>query len=111
MKFLGISTLKDAVLMLPPAVMRQLIEGTLAAIAQQKKEGKMLEFYFSPGWSRAVAIIEAKTAEEMFKSINTMPIASYLDMECYPLTDGIEALKANVEMIKAAEKMMAGAPK
>jgi hypothetical protein len=111
MKFLGISKLKDAALALPPAVIRQLMEGTLAVISQQKKEGKILEYYFAPAWDRAIVITEAKTAEEMLKNISAMPIASYLNMEAYPLADGIEAGKALIETLKAAEKMMPGAPR
>lgn len=111
MKFLGISTLKDAALMLPPAAIIQLMEGTMAVISQQKKEGKIKEFFYSPGWNRSIALVENNSAEEMLKNINSMPIASYLDMEVYPLADGIQAMKDFVEAAKAAQKMMAGAPR
>jgi muconolactone delta-isomerase len=104
MKFIG--KLKDVTLTLPPAVGRQLMEGTLAVINQHMKEGKISQFYQSPGWNRTIVITEVNSAEEMFQNINAMPIANYMDMEIYPLVDGADAVKSYIEILKMAEQMM-----
>jgi muconolactone delta-isomerase len=111
MKFLGISKAKDVLFMLPPAVVSQLMDGTAAVISQEKKEGKILEFYIAAGWGRAIVITEAKTAEEVMKNILALPIASFLDIEVYPLADGIEGFKLMTDAAKAMAAKMPGAPK
>jgi muconolactone delta-isomerase len=111
MKFLGISKAKDILFMLPPAVISQLMEGTAAVIEQEKKEGKILEFYIAAGWGRAIVITEAKTAEEVMKNILTLPIASFLDVEVYPLADGAQGFKMMIDAAKAAAAKMPAAPK
>jgi hypothetical protein len=68
-KFLGIASMKESFLMLPPAVTGQLFEASIAAINQQKKAGKIKELYYIPVWDRAVAISEAATAEEAYKKL------------------------------------------
>jgi hypothetical protein len=110
MKFLSISKAKDSASMLPPTVARQLLEMSAAGINQQKKLGKVLEFYYSPA-GYAIVILEYKSAEEWVKDQNMIPILSYYDSVVYPLAEGEEALKSFVEGLKAAEKMMAGAPR
>ncbi len=111
MKFLAISKMKDAALALPPAMGIQLIESATAAINQLKKEGKVLEVYYVPGWSRTVIVQESKTAEEALKIMVSSPIYSFMDTEIYPLADGIESMKMLVDTFKAAQKMMPGVPK
>ncbi|MGD0794531.1 MAG: hypothetical protein ABR958_02905 [Dehalococcoidales bacterium] len=110
MKFLSISKPKDTLTMLPPAVTRQLMEISVAAIKQQKKEGKILEYYYSPA-ACSVVILDYKNAEEWVKDQNSIPILAYYDSEIYPLADFDESMKSFLETIKAAEKMMPGMPK
>jgi len=110
MKFLGICKPKDSVSMLPPAVARQLLEMSLAGMNQLKKAGKMLEGYASPAGCFAV-ILEYKSAEEWLKDQTMVPILTYYTQELYPLADMDEAMKSYLESLKAAEKMMPGAPR
>jgi hypothetical protein len=109
-KFLGIASMKESFLMLPPAVTGQLFEASIAAINQQKKAGKIKELYYIPVWDRAVAISEAATAEEAYKNYSAMPIASFMTGEFYPLVDGIEAMNAMLETIKKMAAAMPAAP-
>jgi hypothetical protein len=110
MKILVIAKQKDSAILVPPAVFRQLLEISMAGIAQMKKAGKLLDFYFSPlGYS--IVILNYNTAEEWQKDMGLMPLLSYMDFESYPLADGNEAMKSLLEQLKAAEKMMAGAPR
>lgn len=111
MKFLTIGKTRDVGLAQSPALIRQLLEATVAAVNQQKKEGKILEVYFIPGAASFVTLGEFKTAEEMVKFFNTMPFATYMDFQNYPLADYNESMKIIMEKFKAAEKMMPGAPK
>jgi len=110
MKFLVISRLKDTVLALPPSVMRQLLEVSVAVMEQQKKAGQILDFYYSPTGC-SVAILENKNAEEWVKDQASIPILSYMNFEVYPLSDGFTAMKTFIESMKAAEKMFPGPPK
>jgi muconolactone delta-isomerase len=110
-KFLGIGKQKDAAAMLPPAVIRQLLEASIANMKQQKKDGKILEFYFVPGWFKTVIIMENQSAEGIFKEISGAPITNYMDIEIYPLADGFGTADAMIETLRQAEKMMPGAPK
>jgi muconolactone delta-isomerase len=105
MKFLSIAKMKDVAMALPPAVQRQFLETTLASMNQQKKEGKIQEMYYSPGWGKSMVISEADNAEEMMKNMGAM-VASYMDVETYPLADFNQALNMFIESIKAAEQMM-----
>jgi hypothetical protein len=110
MKFLSISKPKDTATMLPPAVTRQLLEMSMVAIGQLKKAGKLLEYYYSPVGC-IVVILNYNNAEEWVKDQLSMPILTYYDNELYPLADGNESTKAFIEFLKAAEKMMPGAPR
>lgn len=110
MKFLVMSRLKDTAVALPPSVMRQLLEVSMAAMEQEKKAGEILDFYYSPAGC-SVAILEKKNAEEWVKDQASIPILSYMDFEIYPLSDGFPAMKILIESLKAAEKMMPGPPK
>jgi muconolactone delta-isomerase len=111
MKFLFIGETRDVGIALPPALIRQLLEATVAAMNQLKKEGKILEVYFIPGAASFVTLGEFKTAEEMVKNFNMMPFATYMNFEIHPLADFNESMKIIIEKLKQAEKMMAGAPK
>ena len=110
MKFLGISKPKDTLTTLPPAVVSQLLEASMAAMKQFKKEGKILEYYASPA-NYAVVILDYKNAEEWVKDQNSIPILAYYDQEIYPLADMEEVVKTYLEALKAAEKTMPGAPR
>lgn len=105
MKFLTIGKMKDVAMMLPPAVQRQFLEVTFASMNQQKKEGKILEMYYSPGSGKSFVITETDSAEEMMREMGAM-VASYMDTEIYPLADFNEAENMFVESAKAAEQMM-----
>ena len=110
MKFLVIGKLKDSAVMLPPAVTRQLLEMSVVGLAQQKKAGKVLDYYYSPvGY--VIVILNYNTAEEWFKDQTAVPIITYMDSESYPLADGDASVKIMIESLKAAEKMMGGAPR
>ena len=110
MKFLCIGKPKDTMTMLPPATTRQLLEMSVAGMNQLKKAGKFLEGYVSPAGCMAV-ILEYKNAEEWLKDQNMVPILTYYTQEIYPLADMDEAMKSMSEFLKAAEKMMGGAPR
>jgi hypothetical protein len=110
MKFIVISKMKDTASALPPAVARQILEVSVAALEQQKKAGELLDFYYSPAGC-TVAILEQKNAEEWVKHQGAIPILSYANFEVYPLADGFPAMKTQIESLKMAEKMMPGPPK
>jgi len=69
MKFLTIATVNSTIAALPLPIARQLTEASLAYMNQQKKEGRILEFYFVTAWGRSIVISEAKSAEELARSI------------------------------------------
>ena len=104
-KFIKLSKPKDIMFTLPPAVLRQLVEGTVAWADQQKQAGKLLEIYSVPGWGKTIAIYEFGSAEEMAQSVAALPVASFLDIEFYPLADWNEFMKGNIEFTKRAEQM------
>ncbi len=110
MKILCITKVKDSFLTMPPAVMRQILEISAAAIEQLKKQGKVLEYYYSPAGYNIV-ILDYKDAEEWAKDQLSIPVLTYVDTEVYPLTEGLVALKGMIEAIKMSEKMMPGGPK
>jgi muconolactone delta-isomerase len=110
MKLLCITKVKDSFLTMPPAVMRQILELSMAAMEQQKRQGKVLEYYYSPAGYQIV-ILEYKDAEEWAKDQLSIPVLTYVDNEIYPLTEGFAVLKGMIEAMKMAEKMMPGAPK
>jgi muconolactone delta-isomerase len=111
MKFLTISKMKDTASAIPPSVMRQLMEATSAYMEQGKKDGKVLEYYFIPGWDRSVVIHESDSAEAIVQALTELPVGSFMDIEVYPLADPFESMKAFIENLKAAEKMFPGLPK
>ena len=111
MKFLTIAKMKDTASTLPPSVVRQLMEATLALMNQEKKAGRILEFYFMAGSGRSMVISEAKSAEEIVQRISALPIGGFMDFETYPLADFNESMKAYIESMKAAEKMFPGPPR
>jgi muconolactone delta-isomerase len=111
MKFLTIGNLKDTASTAPPAVMRQLLETSMATMNQQKKAGKLLEMYSVAGWNRVMVISEAKSAEEIVQNISESPITPFYNMEVYPLADLNEVAKIMLERLKAAEKMMPASPR
>ena len=109
MKFLCITKVKDSLLTMPPAVMRQILEASAAAIEQQKKQGTVLEFYYSPAGYNII-ILEYNDAEEWAKEQLSVPVLTYLDIQVYPLTDGSTTINAMIEVLKATEQTMPGAP-
>ena len=105
MKFLVIVSTKDTFSMVPSAISRQLLEASVAWVNQQKKAGKLLEIYSTPGWGRIVAISEHPSAEDVAQTLATVPMGGFLNFEVYPLADFNQAMKANIEAYKAAEQM------
>jgi len=104
LKFLIITSVKDTMSTLPPAVARQLFEATVAWMNEQKQAGKVLEIYSIPGWRRSIGISEGDSAEEIARLIAGVPIGGFLDFEVYPLADFNEVMKANIEAFKRAEQ-------
>jgi hypothetical protein len=110
MKFLGLIKQKEVALTLPPAVVRQLIEVSLAGMNQLKKAGKYLEGYYSPA-GLGMVILNYNNADEWVKDQNLVPMLQYYEQELYPLADMEESFKTMLEALKAAEKMMGSAPR
>ena len=108
MKFLVISKSKETASAAPPKVIRQLYESTFKQLKQAMKEGKIPEFYYAPGWGRAVSIQEHDSAEEVTKMIEGTPIAPYMNFEVYPLANFEESMKIFIESWKRLEKLMPG---
>jgi muconolactone delta-isomerase len=111
MKFLCISKMRDTASALPPSVIRQLLEATEEVMKQEKKAGKVLEYYVIAGWGRVAVISEVKSAEEMVQLISGLPMQPLLEFESYPLADAFESHKTYIENLKKAEKMFPGTPK
>jgi len=106
MKFLLIGRIKDTALTLPPSVARQIMEASVPVMNQQKKAGKVVEFYWAPGVNCSVVIRECKSAEDVLRDMNEVPQAALLDFDIYPLADFNESVKIMLEGFKAREKMM-----
>jgi muconolactone delta-isomerase len=106
MEFLVMATMKESIVTLPPSVVRKLCEAATPGLEQAKKEGKIKEFYYIPGW-RFMLITEESSAEEMMKNMNQNPAIGLMNFEVHPLADGIEAWKDGIENLKLAEKTAA----
>ncbi len=104
MKFLTISTFKDSMTALPPAVIRQIVEAMRAWMAQQKQSGNILESYVIPAWKRGVVISEFDTAEQITQMLPQMPGFGFMDFELYPLADFDEGIKNFIDGLKKAEQ-------
>jgi hypothetical protein len=111
MKFLVIAKLKDVTLTLPPAILMPIFEASVSAMNQQKKEGKLLDFYYSPGAGRLVGMLNYDNAEQWQKDQTKIPILMYMDYESYPLANYDEYVKNYMEAMKAAAAIMPPAPK
>ena len=111
MKFLTISKMKDTASMVPPSVMRPLMEATLDLMNQEMKAGRILEAYFMAGSGRSMVIAEAKSAEEIVQRINALPVGGLMDFETYVLANFNESMKIHIEAMKAAEKMFPMPPR
>ena len=111
MEFLSICTVKDIFFTLPPALCVQLMEASVAAVNQKKKEGVILEIYAIPGWNRYAVICEHDSGEDIVRTLSAMPMGGLMNYEVYPLSDYNEAMKAHIEATKAAEKMMPSPPR
>jgi hypothetical protein len=107
MKFLVIGKLKDSALMMPPSVLLQIAEASVASMKQQQKEGKLLEYYYSPAMKKEILILNVDNADQWAADQDKIPIIPFMDVEAYPLADGWKSIQNTVENIK----MMASAPK
>ena len=105
MKFLTITTIKDTMSTLPPAISRQLLEATVAWVNEQKKAGVILEIYAIPGWRRSIGISERESAEDLAQALGEIPLAAFMNFEVYPLADFGETCKAQIEALKRAEQL------
>ena len=93
MKFLLTSTVKDTMSTLPPAVVRQLLEATLAWLNQQRQAGTLLESYVVPGWGLNIAIWQQETADEVAQTLIGCPLTPFppeLDRRLPPVASGLE---------------------
>lgn len=106
MKFLLISTYKDSMTMLPPAVSRQMTEGLLSWMQQQRQAGKVLESYVIPAWKRAVLICDFESGDQITQILPGMPGFGFMNFEVYPLADFDGAVQSLIEALKKAEQMM-----
>ena len=103
MKFLAIAKPTAALGMLPPEVFLQVMEASFANMQQQREDGKLLEFYYSPkGYT--VVIFDFDTAEDWVNDRLSTPITNYLDIEAYPLADGMTSMKKMIGSLRDAVK-------
>ena len=105
MKFLSICKVTDAAALCPPSVMRQLLEATLAWMDGQKKAGIILEAYAMPG-GRTAVICQHPSADEAAQAIASIPMGAFMNFEVYALADASTTMKAYIESVKRAEKLM-----
>jgi muconolactone delta-isomerase len=110
MKFLIISTMKDTMSMVPPAVARQIMEASIAQMDELKKAGKILEMYAIPGEGGA-AICEHPSAEDLAQTLEAIPMLRFMNMKVYPLADFSEVMKTSLESVKRAEQLFPSAQK
>ncbi len=109
MKFITIVSIKDSAALVPPTVVRQLLEAQVAWVEEQKRAGKILEIYSLAGWARVVSISEHRSAEDLDQFLS--PMDAFLNFETYPLADFGQAMKASIEAAKVAEALFPAAPK
>jgi hypothetical protein len=111
MKILTIAKFKDTATMLPPAVLLPMMEASVAEMKKQKKEGKVVDWYFSPGTFQSIVLLEYDSAEQWAKDQAKIPILMYCDSEAYILADYEPYLNNMLEVLRAAVKTMPGIPK
>ena len=95
---------------MPPAVWRQVLEGDVAWVEEQKRAGKILEVYFCHH-ECAVAICEQPSAEDLAEALAQFPSSGLVNVEVYPLADYGQAMKAIIEAVKKAEALFPAASK
>ncbi len=105
MKLMVITKPKDTLAALPPAVNRLLLETTMKEMQKQKKEGKVLEYYYSPAGC-SVVILDYKDGDEWVKDQAALPILNHYPHEVYPLADMEKSIHALIESLKKAEALM-----
>jgi muconolactone delta-isomerase len=88
-----------------PAVMRPILEATLAWLDAQKKAGKLLEGYAIPG-GRYVAICEHPSADDLAQTMASMPAGAFMNHEVYALADMRAEMKVIIENLKQAEQLV-----
>ena len=110
MKFLTICTMKDVFSGFPPAIQEQLMEATSAWMDEQKKKGKVLEAYLSPGGT-CIVISEEASAEEIVQDQAAIPMGGLMDFKVYPLADMKKSMQAYIAACKQAVKMFPSATK
>jgi hypothetical protein len=104
MKFLTISTFKDARASLPKDELQKLnIADAEYMIDMKKKMGDKWNFYGIPGWNRYISVGEYESFEEYYQTLQGPSTqAGYSNMESYPLIDiNWEEYKAWVKQAKA----------
>ena len=104
MKFLLISSFKESMATLPPAMARQMTEGMLSWMQQQRQAGRVLETYVVPAWKRGVLICDFESADQITQVLPGMPGFGFMDFELYPLADFDGAVKSLIESLKRAEQ-------
>jgi muconolactone delta-isomerase len=111
MKFLVFCTQNSSASMVPPGTIRQLFESTISWVEGQKKAGKLLDSWGLVGEKGTVALVEHSSLEDLETTMLSMPLNGFVDFKVYPLADLNTTLKATLDYLTAAEKMMAGQPK
>ena len=104
MKFLLISSYKESMTTLPPAMARKMTEGMLGWMQQQRQAGRVIETYVIPAWKRAVCICDFESGDQVTQVLPGMPGFGFMDFELYPLADFDGAVKNLIEALKKAEQ-------
>lgn len=107
MKFLKIFTMKDTFSMLSPATQRQLMEMSVVAVDELKKNGTILEVYYTPG--QFIFISDYPSHEALVEKMAS--VLGFMDVEVYPLADFHKSVEALIEACKQAEMLFPGTPK
>jgi len=103
MRFISIDKPTAALGMLPPDVLLQIGEASIAKIEQLREERKILEFYHTPA-GVSIIILDYDNVDEWIRDKMQIPITAYLEPQVYPLGDGMAYMKGITESMKAMGK-------
>ena len=85
---------------LPPSTIKQLLEASWAVMKQQKEQGKIVDYFYSP-LGCTVVIVDYENSDEWVKDQMSIPILSYYEQDIYPLSDLGKTVEAMVDALKA----------
>jgi hypothetical protein len=106
MKFLTISTFKDARLSLPPDEKQKLdIADVEYLLNMKKKMGDKWNFYTLVGWNRYISIGDYNSVEEYNQTLQgPSMLAGYSNTESYPLIEmDLNQVEDYLKQVKAAK--------